>query len=61
MDPTSACCPNLDCPTRGQTGQGSMGIHLWQDQHVRCRQCRKTVVVTHTGLPSSGYARRPRR
>jgi transposase-like protein len=46
MDPTSAFCPNLDCPTRGQTGQGNIGIHSWKAQRFRCRQCRKTFVVT---------------
>jgi transposase-like protein len=46
MDATSAFCPNLDCPARGQTGQGNIGLHSWKDQRFRCRQCRKTFVVT---------------
>ena len=27
MDPTTTFCPNRDCPARGQTGQGNIGIH----------------------------------
>ena len=46
MDPTSTFCPNLDCPARGQTGQGNIGIHSRQDQRFRCRQCRKTFATT---------------
>jgi transposase-like protein len=46
MDPTSAFCPNLDCPASGQTGQGNIGIHSWKAQRFRCRQCRKTLVIT---------------
>jgi transposase-like protein len=47
MDPTSTFCPNLDCPARGQTGQGNIGIHSRRDQRFRCRQCRKTFAATH--------------
>ena len=46
MDPTSTFCPNLDCPARGQTGQGNIGIHSRKDQRFRCRQCRKTFAIT---------------
>ena len=28
MDPQSVFCPNLDCPARGQVGQGNIGIHM---------------------------------
>src|SRR4029453_4718874 len=27
MDPTTTFCPNRNCPARGQTGQGNIGIH----------------------------------
>ena len=52
MDPTSACCPNLDCPASGQTGQGNFGIHPRKDQRFRCRQCGKNFAAT-TGTPCS--------
>jgi len=46
MDPTSVFCPNLDCPARGQTGQGNIGIHSRKDQRFRCRQCGKSFAET---------------
>lgn len=46
MDPTSTFCPNLDCPARGQTGQGNTGIHSRKDQRFRCRQCGKSCAAT---------------
>jgi hypothetical protein len=46
MDPTSAFCPTLDGPTSGQTGHGTSGLHSWKAPRCRCRQCRKTFVVT---------------
>jgi transposase-like protein len=46
MDPTSTCCPNLDCPARGQTGQGNTGIHSRKDPRFRCRQCGKSFAAT---------------
>jgi len=46
MDPTTTCCPNRACPARGQTGQGTLGIHSRQDQRCICRQCRKTFTAT---------------
>jgi transposase-like protein len=46
MDPPPTCCPNRACPTRGQTGQGTMGIHSQQEQRFLCPQCRKTCTAT---------------
>lgn len=46
MDPATVFCPNLDCPARGQAGQGNIGIHSRKDQRFRCRQCRKTFAAT---------------
>lgn len=42
MDPVTICCPTLDCPARGQTGKGNMGIHSRKDKRCRCRPCGKT-------------------
>lgn len=46
MDPTTTFCPNLDCPARGQTGQGNIGIHSRKDQRYLCKQCHKTFPAT---------------
>ena len=39
MDPQHVFCPNLDCPARGQIGQGNIGVHSWQEQRYRCHVC----------------------
>jgi len=46
MDPTTAFCPNMDCPARGQAGKGNLGVHSRQDQRWRCRVCGKTFAAT---------------
>lgn len=46
MDPTTAFCPNMDCPARGQAGKGNIGIHSRQDKRWRCRVCGKTFAAT---------------
>jgi transposase-like protein len=46
MDPTTTCCPNWDCPARGQSGQGNIGIHSRKDGRFICTQCRKTFSAT---------------
>jgi transposase-like protein len=45
MDPTIVFCPHRDCPARGQTGQGNIGLHSHKDQRFLCRQCHKTFSV----------------
>src|SRR5919201_4278526 len=42
MDPTMVFCPNPHCHTRGQTGQGNIGIHSQKEQRFICHACRKT-------------------
>src|SRR5881628_1138504 len=42
MDPTTTFCPNRNCPARGQTGQGNIGIHSRKDQRVVCHECHQT-------------------
>src|SRR2546429_849245 len=46
MDPTTAFCPNRNCPARGQTGQGNIGIHSRKDQRFICHACQKTFSAT---------------
>jgi transposase-like protein len=42
MDPQNVWCPNLDCPARGQSGQGNIGVHSKKDHRYRCSVCHKT-------------------
>jgi transposase-like protein len=42
MDPTTTFCPNRNCPARGQTGQGNIGIHSHKEQRFICHACHKT-------------------
>jgi transposase-like protein len=46
MDPTTVCCPNLDCPARGHVGQGNIGVHSRQAQRFICTQCHTTFTAT---------------
>jgi transposase-like protein/IS1 family transposase len=42
MDPTTGFCPNAHCPARGQTGQGTIGIHSQKEQRCICHAWHKT-------------------
>jgi transposase-like protein/IS1 family transposase len=46
MDPTTVFCPNRNCPARGQTGQGNIGIHSRKEQRFICHACDKTFSAT---------------
>lgn len=46
MDPTQQFCHNLDCPLRGQVGQGNIGVHSQRDRRYRCERCGKTFSAT---------------
>jgi transposase-like protein len=46
MDPTTVFCPNVDCPVRGQSGQGHIAVHSRRDQRYMYTQCHKTFTVT---------------
>jgi transposase-like protein len=46
MDPTTTFCPNRNCPARGQTGQGSIGIHSRKEHRFICHVCHKTFSAT---------------
>jgi len=45
MDLADTFCPNLDCPARGQTGQGNIGIHSRKEQRLICKQCHTTFTA----------------
>jgi transposase-like protein/IS1 family transposase len=42
MDPTTTFCPNGNCPARGQSGQGNIGIHSQKEPRCICHACQKT-------------------
>ena len=42
MDPKTVFCPNKNCPARGQSGQGNIGIHSQKEQRFICHACHKT-------------------
>ena len=46
MDPGIVFCPNLECPARGQAGQGNIRLHSRQDTRFLCTACRKPVAAT---------------
>jgi transposase-like protein len=46
MDLATVFCPNPACPTRGQMGQGNIGIHSRKEQRLMGKQCRKTFTTT---------------
>jgi transposase-like protein/IS1 family transposase len=46
MDLAHTFCPTLDCPARGQPGQGNIGMHSRKDHRFICKQCRKTFTAT---------------
>ena len=46
MDPTTTFCPNGNCPARGQTGKGNIGIQARKEQRFICHECDKTFSAT---------------
>src|SRR5436309_5772855 len=50
MDPHAVFCPNRDCPARGRTDQGNIGVHSRTQGRYRCRICGRTFAAT-TGTP----------
>ncbi len=46
MDPTTVFCPNWECPARGQSDQGNIGIHSQKEKRFICKVCQKTFSAT---------------
>lgn len=46
MNPSDMFCPNPDCPLRGQTGQGNIGVHSQQERRLCCLTCARTFSAT---------------
>ncbi len=42
MDPQQTFCPTLDCPARGQLGQGNITSHGCQRPRYHCSVCQST-------------------
>jgi transposase-like protein len=41
MDPQTTFCPNMDCPARGQVGEGNIRIHGQKRPRYWCTVCKK--------------------
>jgi transposase-like protein len=50
MDPQAQFCHNLDCPARGQVGQGNIHIHSRAHRRYKCSTCGRTFAETR-GTP----------
>lgn len=50
MDPHRTFCPNLDCPARGQVGEGNIIRHGRKRPRFQCKACGKTFSLRH-GTP----------
>jgi transposase-like protein len=46
MNPEKLFCPNINCPSRGQTGKGNIVIHSRQEKRCLCQECEETFAVT---------------
>lgn len=46
MNPRELFCPNMDCPARGQVGQGNIHTHSLKDKRCMCDVCEQTFVTT---------------
>ena len=46
MDPRQQFCHNMDCPARGQVGQGNIGVHSQAEHRYVCHTCGRTFAAT---------------
>lgn len=46
MNPEQLFCPNIDCPARGQVGQGNISVHSQKEKRCICNVCGKSFAVT---------------
>jgi transposase-like protein len=42
MDASKPFCPNVECESRGQIGQGNIVIHQRNRPRYKCKTCKKT-------------------
>lgn len=45
-DLATVFCPSLECPARGQAGQGNSSIHSQKDKRFICTPCQKSFTET---------------
>jgi transposase-like protein len=46
MNPQTPFCHNLQCPARGQRGQGNIRVHSQSERRYRCTTCGQTFAAT---------------
>ena len=46
MDPKQLFCPNIDCPARGQRGEGNIIVHSQKEKRCYCQVCERTFAAT---------------
>ena len=46
MNPEEQFCPNIDCPARGQRGEGNITIHSQKEKRCHCNVCNTTFAVS---------------
>ena len=46
MNPQEVFCLNIDCPARGQTGKGNIGVHHESEQRYICHTCGQTFTAS---------------
>ena len=46
MNPEQLFCPNIDCPSRGQVGQGNISVHSRKEKRCYCSQCKQTFATS---------------
>ena len=46
MDPQAVFCHNLDCPARGQSGKGNIGVHSRAEGRYICHVCGQTFTAS---------------
>ena len=57
MDPQQAFCPTLDCPARGQVGEGNITSHGRKRARYHCKVCGQTLQCPprHALLPTPQF------
>lgn len=46
MNPEQRFCPNIDCPARGQRGEGNITIHSQKEKRCHCNVCDTTFAIS---------------
>ena len=46
MNPQAQFCLNMECPARGQTGEGNIHVHSQKDKRYVCDVCQQTFTTS---------------